>query len=203
MFQASRAWKRLCWILTLDWLLCVWVAQPCPTLCDPMDCSPPRSSVHGILQARTLACSHSLLQGMFPTQGLKLGLLHCRWIPHWATGEALWLTSGPDIKIPGKSLSFRMWRWCSAIWHTRLLDKSNANLILESYVHYFSPRKLLWNCSLSLQEMCLSTVTGLVELPPPGRTSCVPFPAGGLHPLVLECLVYFWRFSLLSSLLWA
>ena len=30
------------------------VAQPCPTLCDPADCSPPGSSVHGILQARTL-----------------------------------------------------------------------------------------------------------------------------------------------------
>ena len=32
----------------------VWVAQSCPTLCDPMDCSPPGSSVHGILQARIL-----------------------------------------------------------------------------------------------------------------------------------------------------
>ena len=30
------------------------VAQSCPTLCDPMDCSPPGSSVHGILQARIL-----------------------------------------------------------------------------------------------------------------------------------------------------
>ena len=30
------------------------VAQPCPILCDPMDCSPPGSSVHGILQARIL-----------------------------------------------------------------------------------------------------------------------------------------------------
>ena len=28
--------------------------QSCPTLCDPMDCSPPASSVHGILQARIL-----------------------------------------------------------------------------------------------------------------------------------------------------
>ena len=27
------------------------VAQSCPTLCDPMDCSPPGSSVHGIFQA--------------------------------------------------------------------------------------------------------------------------------------------------------
>ena len=30
------------------------VAQLCPTLCDPVDCSPPGSSVHGIFQARIL-----------------------------------------------------------------------------------------------------------------------------------------------------
>ena len=30
------------------------VAQSCPTLCDPMDCSPPGSSIHGILQVRIL-----------------------------------------------------------------------------------------------------------------------------------------------------
>ena len=30
------------------------VAQSCPNLSDPMDCSPPGSSVHGIFQARTL-----------------------------------------------------------------------------------------------------------------------------------------------------
>ena len=30
------------------------VAQPCPTLRDPMDCSPPGSSIHGIFQARML-----------------------------------------------------------------------------------------------------------------------------------------------------
>ena len=29
----------------------VLVVQLCPTLCNPMDCSPPDSSVHGILQA--------------------------------------------------------------------------------------------------------------------------------------------------------
>ena len=34
--------------------VCVLVAQFCPTLCDPMDYSPPDSSVHGILQARIL-----------------------------------------------------------------------------------------------------------------------------------------------------
>ena len=30
------------------------VVQSCPTLCDPMECNLPGSSVHGILQARTL-----------------------------------------------------------------------------------------------------------------------------------------------------
>ena len=30
------------------------LAQSCPTLLDPVDCSPPGSSVHGVLQARIL-----------------------------------------------------------------------------------------------------------------------------------------------------
>ena len=34
--------------------VCVLVTQSCLTLCDLMDCSPPGSSVHGILQARVL-----------------------------------------------------------------------------------------------------------------------------------------------------
>ena len=33
---------------------CVLVAQSCPTLCDPVDCGPPGSSVHEILQAGIL-----------------------------------------------------------------------------------------------------------------------------------------------------
>ena len=56
--------------------LCL-VAASCLTLCDPMDCSPPGSSVHGILQGEYWSC-HFLLQGIFPTQGLSPGLLHCR-----------------------------------------------------------------------------------------------------------------------------
>ena len=37
----------------LVFVLCL-ISQSCLTLCDPMDCSPPGSSVHGILQARIL-----------------------------------------------------------------------------------------------------------------------------------------------------
>ena len=44
--------------------------QSCPTLCDPVDCSPPGSSVRGTLQARVLEwVCHALLQGVFPAQG--------------------------------------------------------------------------------------------------------------------------------------
>ena len=34
--------------------VCMLVAQLCPTLCDPVNCGPPDSSVHGILQAKIL-----------------------------------------------------------------------------------------------------------------------------------------------------
>ena len=34
--------------------VCVKSLQSCPILCDPVDCSPPASLVHGILQARIL-----------------------------------------------------------------------------------------------------------------------------------------------------
>ena len=34
--------------------MCAKLLQSCLTLCDPMDCNPPGSSVHGILQARRL-----------------------------------------------------------------------------------------------------------------------------------------------------
>ena len=57
-------------------LLCL-VAQLCLTLCDPMDCSPPGSSVHGdSLGKNTGVDCHALLQGIFPTQWSNPGLLH-------------------------------------------------------------------------------------------------------------------------------
>ena len=55
------------------------VTQSCQTLCDPMGYSLPGSSVHGIPQARILEwVAFSFSRGLFPTQGLNPGLLHCR-----------------------------------------------------------------------------------------------------------------------------
>ena len=57
------------------------VTQPCPTLCNLIDCSLPGSSVHGDSPGRSTGVGcHALLQGIFPTQGSNLGLPHCRWI---------------------------------------------------------------------------------------------------------------------------
>ena len=53
--------------------------QLCPSLCDPMDCSPPGCSVHGDSPGKyTGVGCHFPLQGIFPTQGSNCGLLHCR-----------------------------------------------------------------------------------------------------------------------------
>ena len=55
------------------------LSQSCPTLCDPMDCSPPGSCVHGDSPGKKTRMScHALLQGIFPTQGSNPGLQHCR-----------------------------------------------------------------------------------------------------------------------------
>ena len=71
------------WATALNWMCAkVFVAQSCLTLCDPMEptrflCpwnSPDKNTGVG---------SHSLLQGIFPTQGSNSGLLlHCRKIPY-------------------------------------------------------------------------------------------------------------------------
>ena len=62
------------------------VAQSCPTLCDPMDCSlpgyrlPGYGGPWGFPGKNTGVGCHFLLQGIFPTQGSNPGLLHCRQI---------------------------------------------------------------------------------------------------------------------------
>ena len=57
------------------------VPQWCLTLCDPVDCRLPGSSVHGILQARILEWGALFfIQEIFLTQRSNPGLLLCRQI---------------------------------------------------------------------------------------------------------------------------
>ena len=68
------------WVCSDVCILCL-VAQSCLTPCDPMDCSPPGSSVYGASPGKNTGVGcHAFLQRMFSTQVLNPGLLHCRWI---------------------------------------------------------------------------------------------------------------------------
>ena len=73
-------------------VLCL-VTQSCLTLCNSMDGSPPGSPFHGDSLGKNAGVGcHALLQGIFPTQGSNLGLLHCRWIlycPRFFTVDSL------------------------------------------------------------------------------------------------------------------
>ena len=52
--------------------ICCSVSKSCPTLCSPVNCSPPGFSVHGDFPGKNTGVGcHFLLQGIFPTQGLN------------------------------------------------------------------------------------------------------------------------------------
>ena len=58
----------------------VKVVQSCPTLFDPMGLQPARLLCPWNSPGKNTGVgSHSLFQGIFPTQGSNLGLPHCRW----------------------------------------------------------------------------------------------------------------------------
>ena len=83
------------------------VAQSCPTLSDPMDCSLPGSSVHGIFQARVLEwVAISFSRGY--SRPMTWTLPHCRQTLIWATREvhqSEWPSSkSPQTKNTGQGV---------------------------------------------------------------------------------------------------
>ena len=76
-------------------VLCANSLQSCLTLCNPLDCSPPGSSVHVDSPGRNTGVGcHALLQGVFSTQGSNLLLL-----------LSLWQAGSLPLAPPGKPLS--------------------------------------------------------------------------------------------------
>ena len=79
----SAPWSVVTFLVKL-FLYCAavcLVARSCQTLFNPMDCSPPGSSVHGDPPGKNTGVGcHALLQGIFPTQGLNPGFPYCKWI---------------------------------------------------------------------------------------------------------------------------
>ena len=81
------------------------VSHSVVSLCNPMGCSPPGSSVHGILQARILEwVATPFSKGIFLTQESNLGLLHCRQILHHLRGGMQF--PFPLVRIEFNNLKF-------------------------------------------------------------------------------------------------
>ena len=95
-------------------LLCVClVTELCPTLCDPMDRSPPGSSVQGNCPGKnTRVGCHFLLQGIFLTQGLN-PLLLC--LLNWQVDSLPTVPPEKPLGMSGRHLVFilRLKQWRS------------------------------------------------------------------------------------------
>ena len=117
-------------------LLCI-VAQSCPTLCSPMDCNLPGSSVHGDSPGKnTNVGCHCLLQGIFLTQGLNLHLLH------WQADFFLPL-SNLNITLQKRCKEQANWTWLICILmktlsvhreHYFLMDKICISFFIDLFV---------------------------------------------------------------------
>ena len=116
-------------------MLCL-VAQSCPILCNPVDCSPPGSAVHGILQERILDWVAMLSsRGSSQPRGSNLGLPHCRRILYCLSHQE----------------SPRILEWVAYLFSRGSSQPRGSNLglphcrqILYCLSHQESPRILEW-----------------------------------------------------------
>ena len=97
-FEHFLQFKAVCSLCVCVYVCVCEVTQSCLTLCDPIDCSPPGSSVYGILQARILewvAISFSRGSSQ-PRDRTQVSCIAGRCFVLWATREA--------HMLPAKSL---------------------------------------------------------------------------------------------------
>ena len=112
-------------------VLCV-LRQSCPTLCDPMDCSPPGPSVHGILQQEHWSGWPCPPPGDLPNAGIEPGLsCHLYWQagslplapagkPRAAVGHPLPCQLEPELCGPA---------WCLRLWGNLSLPLSELPIV--------------------------------------------------------------------------
>ena len=88
----------------------VLATQLCPTLCEPMDYSPPGSSVHGILQARILEWVLYPPPGDLPDPGIKpMSLISPALVGRFFTTSATW--EGHLLSILTSKQHLGEYRW--------------------------------------------------------------------------------------------
>ena len=140
----------------LHWML-VKVAQSCPTLCDPMDCSPPGSSVHGILQDTGLGNRPISRGSSQPRDWPQISCTAGRFFTNWVTRKALLSinveTHCPSTKNIGRTKESSC-RLKSLYWILKIVSSTFDRGKFKSRkqkVFLSSRRKRSW----SAQNMCL------------------------------------------------
>ena len=122
------------------------VAQLCLTLWNPMDCRPPGSSVHGILQATTLEWVAMPFSRDLPNPGMEPGSPHCRQLLYClATREAQNTVSWLGIRrgsTPRKSAMLTIMP--TMLHHKFIRKKQNADAELQTFcqVKNLSPKEV-------------------------------------------------------------
>ena len=136
-YMQSTSWETLGWrkhklewrLLEVKWSEVKW-SQSCPTLCDPMDCSLPGSSVHGILQARILEwVAISFSRGSScPRDRTQVSCIAGRRFTIWGTRKAIRLLGEIsitlDMQVTPSLLQKATRNWRTSWWRWKRRVKS-------------------------------------------------------------------------------
>ena len=146
------------------------LSQSCPTLCDPMDCSLPASSVHGILQARILEwVAMTFSRGSSqPRNQTRVSCIAGRFFPIWATRDnSIWKRSELNIKKNWNQNTY--WTFCKFNYHIlQPTPGSGSSIAAQSPGNgqmIISQRNLTvaWRCTE--HQRCLITLMASLHSP--------------------------------------
>ena len=124
-------------------VLCL-VAQSCLTLCNPMDYTPPGSSVHGNSPSKNTGVGcHALLQKIFPTKGSNPGLSHFRQILYQLSHQVsiyiyiyiyvIFLMHSFVNRYLDCSISWFLWIMLQVMWECKYLFKILISIPLNTH----------------------------------------------------------------------
>ena len=123
--------ERVCcvWVCVCVCVCVSLVAQSCLTLCDPMDCSPPGSFIHGDSPGKNTGVGcHAPLQGSSqPRNQIQVSCIAGRFFTSWATREAH--GEGMGGRILGHNR-------CGCHWTSRFKGTLQSLQVLRSLTKY-------------------------------------------------------------------
>ena len=121
-FSSDKVWS--------EWSEWSEVAQSCPTLCDPMGCSLPGSSIHGILQARVL--EWVAIAFSYGESSINVYKLPCA---KWIAGEKLLYSAGSpawwSVMTQKSGIWGGRWHTCNYGWIALLHGRNQHNIVKQ------------------------------------------------------------------------